>query len=397
MTDLLIHQAEFIESEALHTGLIGGYGSGKSFAGVLKTCIKLTQNKTNCAYYLPTYSLIKDIAFPKFAETLSMLNIRYSINKSDKDIITPFGEIKLRSMDNPDSIVGYEVGYSLIDEADILATDKMNDIFARVIGRNRAINKNNQLNQTDLVGTPEGFKFAYNFFSQNKPNRVLIKGKTKNNPFLPESFIETLKDTYTAQQLDAYLDGEFVNLTSGTVHSDYDIINNHSDREIQPNDILHIGMDFNITNMSAVIHVIENGLPIAVAEEAGLYDTKSMANRIKEKYANHTIIVYPDASGKNRHSSGETDHNILRSARFQVFSMPTNPFVKDRVNTMNMMFRKGYKVNRFKCPQYSQSLMQLAYNKGGEPDKTSGFDHLCEAGGYFIYYQFSNTRPIVAL
>jgi len=397
MTDLLIHQAEFIESEALHTGLIGGYGSGKSFAGVLKTCIKLTQNKTNCAYYLPTYSLIKDIAFPKFAETLSMLNIRYSINKSDKDIITPFGEIKLRSMDNPDSIVGYEVGYSLIDEADILATDKMNDIFARVIGRNRAINKNNQLNQTDLVGTPEGFKFAYNFFSQNKPNRVLIKGKTKNNPFLPESFIETLKDTYTAQQLDAYLDGEFVNLTSGTVHSDYDIINNHSDREIQPNDILHVGMDFNITNMSAVIHVIENGLPIAVAEEAGLYDTESMANRIKEKYSGHTIIVYPDASGKNRHSSGETDHNILRSARFQVFAMPQNPFVKDRVNTMNMMFRKGYKVNRFKCPQYSQSLMQLAYNKGGEPDKTSGFDHLCEAGGYFIYYQFSNTRPIVAL
>jgi hypothetical protein len=61
------------------------------------------------------------------------------------------------------------------------------------------------------------------------------------------------------------------------------------------------------------------------------------------------------------------------------------------------MFRKGYKINRFKCPQYSQSLMQLAYNKGGEPDKTSGFDHLCEAGGYFIYYQYSNTRPIVAL
>jgi len=397
MTDLLIHQAEFIESEALHTGLIGGYGSGKSFAGVLKTCIKLTQNKTNCAYYLPTYSLIKDIAFPKFAETLSMLNIRYSINKSDKDIITPFGEIKLRSMDNPDSIVGYEVGYSLIDEADILATDKMNDIFARVIGRNRAVNKNNQLNQTDMVGTPEGFKFAYNFFSQNKANRVLIKGKTKNNPFLPESYIETLKDTYNTQQLEAYLNGEFVNLTSGTVHSDYDIINNHSDREIQPNDILHVGMDFNITNMSAVIHVIDNGLPIAVAEEAGLYDTESMANRLKEKYNGHTIIVYPDASGKNRHSSGETDHNILRSARFQVFAMPTNPFVKDRVNTMNMMFRKGYKVNRFKCPQYSQSLMQLAYNKGGEPDKTSGFDHLCEAGGYFIYYQYSNTRPIVAL
>jgi phage terminase large subunit len=95
---LLLHQAEFIESQSKHTALIGGYGSGKSFAGVLKTCIKLIQNKTNCAYYLPTYSLIKDIAFPKFSETLTMLGIKHTINKSDKDILTPFGEIKLRSM-----------------------------------------------------------------------------------------------------------------------------------------------------------------------------------------------------------------------------------------------------------------------------------------------------------
>jgi hypothetical protein len=50
---------------------------------------------------------------------------------------------------------------------------------------------------------------------------------------------------------------------------------------------------------------------------------------------------------------------------------------------MNMMFRKGYKVNRHKCPEYAQCLMQLPY-KNGEPDKSLGIDHLPDAAGYYI-------------
>lgn len=44
-----------------------------------------------------------------------------------------------------------------------------------------------------------------------------------------------------------------------------------------------------------------------------------------------------------------------------------------------------YYVNTDKCPRYTESLEQQSY-KGGVPDKSSGHDHLNDAGGYFIYY-----------
>lgn len=373
----------------LENGIIV-HNSGKSFAGVLKTCIKLLTNQTNCAYYLPTYSLIKDIAFPKFAETLNELKIKYTINKSDKDIITPYGEIKLRSMDNPDTIVGYEVGYSLIDEADILPTDKMNEIFAKVIGRNRSVNKDNNQNQTDLVGTPEGYKFAYQFFNQNKENRILIKGKTLNNPFLPDDYIDTLKDTYNEQQLLSYLNGEFVNLTSGNVYKEFSREKHH--KETYTQDTLHIGIDFNINNTSAVIFCIVNSVFYAIDEVVNCFDTYELCKLIKQKYPNKRLVAYPDASGNNRKTnSSNTDFSVLRENGFTINSKNTNPLVKDRINTINNLFRKNKLfINKYKCISLCQSLEQQSFDKNGQPDKSSGLDHIIDAFGYMPCYFENN-------
>ena len=66
--EVLKHQRAFLNSEFRHTGLIGGFGSGKTFAGVLKTVKKKIELKgIDVAYYLPTYPLIKDIAFSEFS------------------------------------------------------------------------------------------------------------------------------------------------------------------------------------------------------------------------------------------------------------------------------------------------------------------------------------------
>jgi hypothetical protein len=54
-------------------------------------------------------------------------------------------------MSDPERIIGYEVGYSLIDETDILSKDKMSDVFMKIIGRNRSVL--GHINQTDVVGT----------------------------------------------------------------------------------------------------------------------------------------------------------------------------------------------------------------------------------------------------
>lgn len=400
MINLLKHQAEFIQSTYRHTALVAGFGGGKSHAGVYKTIVKkLAYPKIDVAYYLPTYPLIKDIAFVKFSEALTEIGLEFQLNKTDKEFITRYGRIIMRSMDNPDLIVGYEVGYSLIDEADILPKAKMQDVFNKIIARNRKPLPNNDLNQTDMVSTPEGFKFLYDFFVTNgNDNKRVIKASTYDNPFVSDDYINSLLDSYNAQQIQAYLNGEFVNLTSGSVYGDYDKDKNYSNREIKEGDTLHVGMDFNITNMAAVVHVIDDKIPIAVDEVVKAFDTKAMCEILKQRYPNHNIIVYPDSSGKNRTSSnnGVTDHAIIKSYGFSIQCDAKNPFIRDRVNTMNEQFRQGYLVNTNKCPIYSDALSQIAYN-GDLPDKSSGLDHITDAGGYFIWFRYGKKKNIVYL
>jgi hypothetical protein len=50
----------------------------------------------NCAYYLPTYGLIQDVAIPKFTSQLISHGIDFTINRSDNIIKTSYGNILLR-------------------------------------------------------------------------------------------------------------------------------------------------------------------------------------------------------------------------------------------------------------------------------------------------------------
>lgn len=412
--DVLIHQAKFIESNAKHTALIGGYGSGKTQGGILKVISKKMQYpKIPVAYYMPTYGLIEDVAFERFEQMFDDFGITYNLNRSKFFYDTPFGRIIMRSLSNADRIVGYEVGYSLIDETDLLPTENMENAFKKIIARNRKKLPNGHENQTDVVGTPEGFKFAYNYFvKEKKANRVIIKAKTADNPFLPDDYIDTLKESYTPQQLEAYINGEFVNLTSGNVYHRFDRTKNHSNRKIKLNDVLHIGMDFNITKMNAVVYVVDEmemvwklannvivqkkvRVKTAVDEFINAYDTAELIGLIKKRFPNYKIIIYPDASGGNKNTAGKSDIDLLKGAGFVVRKLSKNPFVKDRVNAMNISFLDTngnvyHYVNTDECPNYTEALEKQTYKKG-EPDKDSGFDHVTEAGGYFIYYDSKET------
>jgi len=388
----LKHQREFIQSTNRHTALIGGFGSGKSYVGVAKTIIKkIMMPKVDVAYYLPTYGLINDVAIPKFIEQLVKCEIPFSINRSENIIKTSFGNILLRNMSDPDRIIGYEVGYSLIDETDSLPKDKMADVFMKIIGRNRSVLPKGMINQTDVVGTPEGFKWLHEFFIKNSTeNKLVIKAKTYDNPFLPEGYVDTLRETYTDSQVNAYLNGEFVNLNSASVYSSYNRKAHRTDVTPLPNEMLYVGLDFNITNMNAVIHVKRNNRLYAVGEIAGCYNTQSMCESLKENYKGHSITINPDASGEARSTSGASDFSILRQNGFTVNANRKNPNVSERVNSVNLAFEKDrYYVNDKLCPVYSESLENQSY-KNGIPDKKTGFDHITEAAGYCVIKNLYN-------
>ena len=224
----------------------------------------------------------------------------------------------------------------------------------------------------------------------------MIQASTMSNPFLPDDYVDSLRASYPANLIEAYLNGEFVNLTGGAVYRQFDRLLNHSDEEENGREKLLIGMDFNVGKMSAIVHVERNRLPIAVNEIFGCLDTPDMIAEIKRLYPDRKIYVYPDSSGKNRKSNeaSKTDLSQLVDAGFTLKYKSVNPRVRDRINSMNAMFCNGknerrYLVNTNRCPRYTDDLEQQVYNKQGEPDKSHDNDHMPDAGGYYIAYEFN--------
>lgn len=396
-------QAAFVASTAAFPAFVGGFGSGKTSAAIARIMrLKRLCPKQDVAYYLPTYGLVEDIAFQRFPAMFDRLGLTYKLNRQSATLQTDLGRIIFRTMDNPDRIVGFEVAHSILDELDTLPIEKARNVWNKVIARNRqkAFTASGKpvANSVAVSTTPEGFRFVHERWVKNKVQGYdLFRAKTMDNVAnLPDDYIENLRNSYSSQLLAAYLEGEFCNLTAGSVYAEYDRTLNASSETIQPNEALHVSLDFNVTHMAAVVFVLRDGNPHAVDEIIDAFDTPEMCRIIIDRFKSkgHNILAYPDASGSGRRSNdaSQSDIAILKQSGFNVCANAANPAVKDRILSMNKMIHsegiRRFRVNSDKCPNLVEALEKQAYNKAGEPDKSSGFDHVVDSAGYFICYKF---------
>lgn len=398
VVDLTAPQWEFVTAAEQFPALVAGFGAGKSFAGIHRALDrKLRYPEQSVAYYLPTYDLVSRMGFPRFEEELDRLEVPYRVNKNEAMInVDGGGSIIFRTMDTPARIVAYEVADSIIDEIDVLPTDKARDVWNKAIARNRQKKPDGSLNTVGVATTPEGFRFVYERWCKSPADGYrLIRASTFSNAAnLPAGYIESLQASYPPNLLLAYLEGEFVNLTQGSVYPDFDRALNGTRETIQTSEPLHIGMDFNIGKMAAAVAVLRDDKPHVVDELTGVLDTPAMIAAIKSRYGGHAILVYPDASGGSRKTTNasESDIALLRAAHFTVLAPASNPAVRDRVLAVNQAILSGgqrrLKVNVDKCPVLVECLEKQAWDKNGEPDKSSDLDHSNDALGYFIHYRW---------
>lgn len=397
-------QDDFVFSEAQYPLFVGGFGAGKSESLFKRLLIqKLHYPKLNQGYFAPSFDLIRKIAFPRISELLRQCGLKFTLNKSEKVFtIHGYGQIYCCTMDNPDAIVGFEIADAVIDELDTLKHEHAQNAWNKIIARCRQVKSDGLPNTTAVGTTPEGFRFCYDRWVKNKKHGYeLIRAPSASNPYLPESYLDGLRATYPPQLLSAYLDGLFVNLASGGVYPDFDRNLNCSSETIKDREPLHIGMDFNVLKMAAVVHVMRDGKAHAVDELVGVRDTPTMATLINERFPNHKIIIYPDAAGQatSSKSASESDHIILKKAGFSLVVNGSNPSIKDRLNAYNAQIlnakgERNYYVNVDKCPSLAEALEQQVYDKHGMPDKSTGHDHVLDAAGYFVVKQFPIVRPI---
>lgn len=406
-------QADLLECNAKFPAFVGGFGCGKSevMCNSAITDSREGGAASVIAMYEPVFDLVRLVMAPRMEEKLIDMGIRYKYNKTENIIYTSgggMGDFVLRSMDNPSRIVGYESMRAKIDELDVLQEKKAAEAWRKILARNRQKPKTYRksrprpMNTVSVFTTPEGFRFVYKTWKKNpKKGYEIIQAATQSNPFLPDDYVETLRNDYPPNLIDAYLEGKFVNLTSGTIYYCFDRVKNACNTQKENGEPLHIGLDFNVGKMAGVVHVLRDGIPHAIEEIAKGYDTPSVIAEIKLRFPFHPIYIYPDSSGKNRKSSKatETDISQLEDAGFMCMYESTNPAVKDRINAMNAMFcnaagERRYYVNVEQCPTYTEALEQQIWAANGEPDKSADVDHPNDAGGYYIAFTFPIIKPL---
>jgi hypothetical protein len=406
---LNVPQTKFLALKTKFRGYVAGFGAGKTWSGCASQCQTSYEfPKVPLGYFAPTYPQIRDIYFPTMEEVCHNWGMRAKVNEGNKEVhIYSAGfyrtTVICRSMEKPNTIIGFKIGRALVDEIDTMPETKAENAWNKILARLRYV-ANGLMNGADLTTTPEGFKFTYKRFKKDpKPSYSMVQASTYDNEkYLPSDYIDSLLETYAPQLIRAYLRGDFVNLTSGGVYPSFDRVKNASFHVHDGFEPVYIGMDFNVMHMAAVCHVIREGNPHAVHEFTEVYDTPTMCEVIVDQFPNlerSDIYIYPDASARNSSSKNyaESDLAILESYGFSIVTTDKNPQIKDRVFSMNAMFcnAKGvrrYYINAAKCPKYVDALEQQVYDKNGMPDKSSGTDHVNDASGYFIVREFPIER-----
>jgi hypothetical protein len=400
--DLHPGQLAFVDDATTEIiGISAGYGAGKTRALCAKAVMLAAANQGFIGAVMePTGPLIRDIWQNDFEQFLEHYEIPYTFRASplpEYMLHLPGGDTKIlcRSFENWSRIIGLNLAWVLADEIDTVTPAIANKAFPKILGRLRAGN----VRQFGAASTPEGFRWMWNTFgseeAQDRADRKLIKMRSVDNPHLPPDFIERLQANYDPNLLRAYLDGEFVNLTTGTVYDRFDrtkhVISELPDLDGEP---LRIGVDFNVGNMSAIIGVRLGDKLLVIDEISGAHDTDALAQEIQARYPHRRIYVYPDASGGNRSTNAsQTDIQILESYGMSNQSPRANPPVRDRVAAVQALLENGKGQVRLtihqQCKRLIECLELQCYTDKGDPDKDAGHDHMNDALGYLIWREFN--------
>ncbi len=257
-----------------------------------------------------------------------------------------------------------------------------------------------------FVGTPKGFDHFYEAYLRGQPGGEddfkSFLYSTLDGGNVPDEEIRSAEKMLDARTFRQEYNASFETYAGRVIYA-FDRSYNIVTREIEMTSAFHVGIDFNINPMSATVWQ-EHGSSVFQVDEIILptSNTDEMCDEIVRRFGRPShdpmsrdvsrIHVYPDPAGAQRRSSaqGRTDISILKERGFKVIALTSHPLVRDRMNVVNSHFQSADGQRRaFVASTCSQSIAayeRLAFRAGtNEPDKTSGFDHLVDATGYFFF------------
>lgn len=397
-----VKQAEATQKlagKARHIMLYGGSRSGKTFISVysiiIRACkvksrhviLRLNFNHIKTSIWLDTLPKVLKLAFP---------NLTVDWNKTDYYLTLPNGsEIWVAGLDDEkrvEKILGKEYSTIYFNECSQIPYRSVQVALTRLAEKNE-LKKKAYYDENP----PSKKHWSYWLFIKKldpvdnvpvDPEKYdsILMNPNDNLENIDEEYVTEVLDNLSEQQKKRFRDGEFTSDDDGVAYYSFD--REKHVREIEKRNLVGqrlIGMDFNVQPMTAVIgHFCNNTFYIfseAFLENSDTFKMTDHLLRNGHKGAN----IYPDSTGKNRKTSGKSDHLILQEAGFKV-QYTRNPLVFDRVNNLNRLFMEGRIVISPDCKKLINDLEKVSW-KDGQLDQKSDkmITHISDALGYLCW------------
>ena len=387
-------QKKVINDESRFRVLVTGRRFGKTFLAINELAKFASKPNQRVWYVAPTYRQAKAICWNVLKEKMIYHKWVKNINHSDLTItLKNNSTITLRGSDNEQSLRGVGLNFLCIDEF----ADVNKEAWFEVLRPTLSDTKGHAL----FCGSPRGFgNWSYELFKQGETNKewASFKYTTIEGGNVDKDEVEQAKQDLDIRTFQQEYEATFVNY-SGMIYYNFSRESNIIEKYNKETAVLYIGLDFNVDPMSAVVCVVEKDI-VYVIDEIQIYssNTQEMCEEIKNRYKNKQIVVYPDPSARQRKTSagGFTDLSILKNAGFDVKCKNTAPLIRDRINAVNAKLKNVNGKNSLfivkSCKNVIKSIERQIYKEGTHiPDK-GGYDHMNDALGYLIEFNFPLRR-----
>lgn len=389
-------QQTIIEAPQRFKCVIAGRRFGKTHLSIRQLAYYAREPNKDVIYCAPTYKQAKNIVWKKLKYKLLDLNWVQKLNETELSILLKNGStISLKGLENFDSIRGGGYDYLVIDEF----ADCDPEAWYSVLRPTLADRQGHAL----FIGTPKGMNWAHDLYTmaeQYPDEWASFQYTTIEGGNVQPEEVEAARRSLDLRTFRQEFEATFETF-SGRVFYAFDRTKNLKKFEDELPREIHIGMDFNVDNNSAVFAVkTRDGLHIIDEIKLMGSNTDEMVEEIKNRLSQKSIVCYPDPSGSARKTSsgGRTDHTILRTAGFQVRSPHGHNPVRDGINAVNSLLCNSQGQNRLyidpKCKYTIEALEKHTYKTGTSiPDKDSGFDHFSDAVRYLVDYLHPIRQP----
>ena len=387
---LTLPQSEIFVSTSRFVSVVAGRRFGKTFLSTGKLLEQAIKSPNRNVWYVaPTYSAAKEIAWDMLIASIPPEYIAKTNETSLTLRLINGSVIALKGAEKPNNLRGRALDFVVLDEF----ADMRPEAWYEVIRPSLSDRQGGAL----FIGTPKGRNHFYDLWAKAKDGAKdweSFQYTTLQGGNVPPEEIEAARADLDERTFQQEYEAAFVTY-QGLIYYGFNREESVLDMG-DDNGTLHIGMDFNLDPMSAVICIRKGGKLYAI-DEIVMYgsNTDEMVAEIKDRYGNRNIIIYPDPASRQRKTSagGRTDLSILQNAGFSVKAKNSHALVRDRINAVNSRLLSGDGERHLfvspKCKQTIKSLERQTYKEGTSvPNKDDGFDHMNDALGYLIEYLF---------